>query len=57
MKTLALTSFAVLAAAPAFAHGGAHLHPHGIDTMVAATALLAAVAMGAAGAYWRSGRK
>jgi len=35
----------ILLAAPAFAHEGAHLHPHGID---AGWAFLAGTALGAA---------
>lgn len=36
MKRLILLAPACLMASPAFAHGGAHLHPHGIETAIAA---------------------
>ncbi|MCB5200088.1 hypothetical protein LGQ03_12635 [Loktanella sp. TSTF-M6] len=31
MKHLSLTIAAILAASPALAHGGAHIHPHGME--------------------------
>ncbi|MGG7566035.1 peptidase M23 [Rhodovulum sp. DZ06] len=55
MKTLAATAAAILSAAPALAHDGAHMHPHGAEAgpgaILASLALLAMV-MGAV-AYWR----
>ena len=33
MKTLGLTLLTAAIAAPAFAHNGAHLHPHGFETL------------------------
>lgn len=40
MKILALTAVSALVAAPALAHGGAHLHPHGMEFTVAGLAVL-----------------
>lgn len=52
MKTL-LIPFAILAASPAFAHGGpvGHAHPHGVEG-----ALMALVAMAVAWGVWRAVR-
>lgn len=49
MKSTVMTAvLATLAAAPAFAHGGVHAHPHGIDSaaalVIAACAVLGALA-------------
>lgn len=40
----AISILAMLAASPAFAHSGAHLHPHGAVTWIAVT--LAALTVG-----------
>ncbi|MGH1416543.1 MAG: peptidase M23 [Pelagimonas sp.] len=40
MKTLTFTAVSALIATPALAHGGAHLHPHGVEPMVAGLAIL-----------------
>lgn len=42
MKILPLTAVSALVAAPALAHGGAHLHPHGVELTVAGLAILSA---------------
>lgn len=39
MKKTGLTAIATVLAAPAFAHGGAHLHPHGFETLTGFVAL------------------
>lgn len=44
MKHLAIAGTGALAASPALAHGGAHLHPHGIGV---AFVLVLAVVLGA----------
>ncbi|SFQ94517.1 peptidase M23 [Poseidonocella sedimentorum] len=46
-RILAATLIPALAAAPALAHSGPHLHPHGIDAawIVAAVALAALAAV------------
>ena len=41
MKSYLVPAVLSVAATPALAHGGAHLHPHGLDIM-AAVAILAA---------------
>lgn len=43
MKHLALTTLFATAATPTLAHGGAHLHPHGIEALVALAALASVV--------------
>ncbi|MCA8884028.1 MAG: peptidase M23 [Rhodobacteraceae bacterium] len=48
MKSYLVPAVLSVAATPALAHGGAHLHPHGLD-ITAAAAILAAV--GAAVAF------
>ncbi|WP_420327942.1 hypothetical protein [Mameliella sp.] len=42
MKNLIATGVALLAAAPALAHPGSHMHPHGAETWLS---LLPAVAL------------
>ncbi|MCA0857843.1 hypothetical protein [Phaeobacter italicus] len=42
----------LLGSGPAFAHGGAHMHPHGADTWLIA-ALVATVVVGCASLLWR----
>ncbi|GAA3876635.1 peptidase M23 [Celeribacter arenosi] len=41
MKQLTLSAAFTLTALPAFAHGGAHIHPHGMELTVAALSLVA----------------
>ena len=45
MKLITMTLISGLASSAAFAHNGAHIHPHGIDTLV--LALIAAAAASA----------
>ncbi|MBT8153200.1 hypothetical protein KMP13_04710 [Epibacterium ulvae] len=55
MKRLNAFAFAAtLTAGPALAHGGAHIHPHGAETWIAA-AIAAGIAAIAASYLW--GRK
>lgn len=56
MTKPALTLIALFAAAPAFAHGGAHIHPHEAVGWLPLVLMLAAAGGGAAYAYAR-GRK
>lgn len=43
MMKLLLSTLALTAATPAFAHGGAHIHPHGTEVAIAASLILAAI--------------
>ena len=54
MKTIALTLFALTAAAPALAHSGAHLHPHAAAGWLPLVLALAATGGAMAYAYARS---
>lgn len=45
MKNLAMTAAALVVAGPAFAHGGAHLHPHGFELAVGFGAACAVVGL------------
>ena len=55
MRSIAI--LATLAATPAFAHGGAVVHPHTDWTLIAALALFGLAAVLAAGYAWTRGRK
>ncbi|MEJ5216755.1 hypothetical protein WG622_00750 [Cognatishimia sp. D5M38] len=55
MKTITYATFATLfLAAPALAHSGAHLHPHGFENLNMGLALIAAAG---AAAFLLAGRK
>lgn len=55
MKTVFTALPALILAAPAFAHGGMHLHPHGIDS--ATLLVLGSLAVAAAAAVYAKVRK
>ena len=44
MKRFALAPLATLMAGPALAHGGAHMHPHGYESILAAIAVIGVAA-------------
>lgn len=45
MKLAPLAATAALLGAPAFAHGGAHLHPHNMEFTVAGLAVVTVAAL------------